>query len=136
MSYFYINESDIISLQVLVLLNIANIFIMFFMFFTFLFYEDFRHLDNNNRTPPMNLLNIYSVNFSDIYFPVFEENFPHNERCSICLEDFDITNESNIVRTRSCHHTFHEHCLKEWIKIRPTCPYCNINMVARFIQDL
>ena len=42
-----------------------------------------------------------------------------NKECSICLEDIK-KNDINL----SCNHIFHKECLKEWFKIKTTCPIC------------
>lgn len=44
--------------------------------------------------------------------------------CSICLNDFQL---GSAVCVGKCSelHIVHESCLKEWLKIRSTCPLCN-----------
>ena len=39
--------------------------------------------------------------------------------CSICLENIE-TNEC----TRTCGHTFHIQCNKQWDLVKPSCPLC------------
>ena len=42
-----------------------------------------------------------------------------NKECSICLEDII----EDTVHLK-CNHIFHKECLKEWFKIKTTCPIC------------
>ena len=43
--------------------------------------------------------------------------------CSICLERLEKANISS-ANWLSCNHTFHEHCLIEWLKRSGSCPIC------------
>ena len=43
------------------------------------------------------------------------------EKCSICLEDFNIGNK---VCYLPCLHIYHSFCIKNWLKIRGKCPLC------------
>ena len=43
------------------------------------------------------------------------------EKCAICLEDFNIGNK---VCYLPCLHIYHSFCIKNWIKIRVKCPLC------------
>ena len=45
--------------------------------------------------------------------------------CSVCLDDF---NEGETLRRFSCKHVFHAHCVDEWLKRRPTCPNCRMDI--------
>lgn len=56
---------------------------------------------------------------------------PSNTECSICrasLNSNSLLNnddtESNIV-TGLCSHTFHEECIKPWLKNNKHCPLCS-----------
>ena len=132
MVFYLASENDLISLQLLLVLNLSNIFIMFFMFFTF--------IHNNNivyqQITPVsdNLVARYEITFDDILNIVYPDNFPHNEKCSICLEEFLFSSDETIIET-DCNHYFHETCIKPWLRIRTRCPNCQSNLVARYIQD-
>ncbi|KAF8693305.1 hypothetical protein HU200_038693 [Digitaria exilis] len=41
--------------------------------------------------------------------------------CAICLRDFD---SSPRLRAMPCSHTFHEHCIFEWLRRNAACPLC------------
>jgi len=41
--------------------------------------------------------------------------------CSICLSDF---NEGVLLRTLTCGHQFHRHCVDKWLRRNKRCPLC------------
>jgi hypothetical protein len=49
------------------------------------------------------------------------EQHPSRPYCSICMDDID---PSEIRELDSCHHTFHHHCISQWLERSPTCPLC------------
>lgn len=48
-----------------------------------------------------------------------------NSICSICTEDFT---EGDEVVFCSCKHCYHNHCLKEWLRLKNSCPLCKLNI--------
>ena len=44
------------------------------------------------------------------------------EKCAICLEIFSIGNKISYL---PCFHYFHSSCIKNWLKIKNKCPFCN-----------
>uniref|UniRef100_A0A5B6ZLD9 Putative NEP1-interacting protein-like 1 n=1 Tax=Davidia involucrata TaxID=16924 RepID=A0A5B6ZLD9_DAVIN len=46
----------------------------------------------------------------------------HESSCTICLEDFK--NGVFIRILPSCRHTFHLHCIDEWLTRHGSCPIC------------
>lgn len=58
-------------------------------------------------------LDISTVKYSDS-----EKRF---ESCQICQEDFL---DEDVLGTIECDHYFHNACLQEWGKRKPTCPFC------------
>ena len=48
-----------------------------------------------------------------------------NKGCTICIEDFKI---NDIAIYLPCFHLFHKNCIIDWIKKKPTCPLCKINI--------
>jgi len=131
--YYLMTETDLMSLQLLLVLNLANIFIIFFMFFLFI---DRQHPRVYTPRQPLNehLLATYEINFNDVINEVYSDSFPYGEKCSICLEDFVFSSDKTIVQTENCNHYFHELCIKQWLRIRVTCPNCQNNLVARYIE--
>tara|TARA_Y100000991_G_C21960445_1_gene344187 strand:+ start:568 stop:1764 length:1197 start_codon:yes stop_codon:yes gene_type:complete len=47
-----------------------------------------------------------------------------NDKCPLCYKDYEIGEK--LIKL-SCNHVFcsDEECLKEWLKIKKICPYCN-----------
>lgn len=69
-----------------------------------------------------NLQKFISSNFSPIKSSVTFPNIKHirkktNMDCPICLK------ENANVKTK-CGHFYHETCLKEWMRLHVSCPYC------------
>lgn len=56
----------------------------------------------------------------------YKEN-PNNETCSICLSSFQ-PNE-DLREIKNCQHLYHPECLDEWLKLKPKCPNCNLNII-------
>jgi len=52
------------------------------------------------------------------------EQFKNKEeiKCIICLEAFSIGDKISYL---PCFHYFHSSCIKNWIKIKNKCPFCN-----------
>ena len=44
------------------------------------------------------------------------------EKCAICLEVFSIGDKISYL---PCFHFFHSSCIKNWIRIKNKCPFCN-----------
>uniref|UniRef100_K3ZL57 RING-type domain-containing protein n=3 Tax=Setaria italica TaxID=4555 RepID=K3ZL57_SETIT len=46
--------------------------------------------------------------------------------CAICLQDLDYSDKAHPVPLRAmpCSHTFHEHCIFEWLRRNAVCPLC------------
>ena len=47
--------------------------------------------------------------------------------CSVCLEAFVA---GDMVRTIPCFHTFHQHCIDDWLSRRTVCPICQLNVLS------
>ena len=69
---------------------------------------------NNDRDEILNKLEEVELNEQ---FKNKEEN-----KCAICLEIFSIGDKVSYL---PCFHYFHSSCIKNWIKIRSKCPFCN-----------
>ena len=54
------------------------------------------------------------------YVVKLEEKEEINE-CTICLEDLDKNSSVSVLK---CGHEFHTSCIKDWMKIKKTCPIC------------
>ena len=49
------------------------------------------------------------------------ENKHDNERCPICLEDYNI---GDILNELICNHFYHKKCINNWIISNNNCPIC------------
>ncbi|KAG6538149.1 hypothetical protein ZIOFF_003261 [Zingiber officinale] len=47
--------------------------------------------------------------------------------CSICLDDFEVMTQALAM---PCGHSFHEGCLKEWLRRRNSCPLCRFSLLT------
>ena len=64
------------------------------------------------------------------YIPIFkvkekEKSFENNNKCSICLCEFEIGEEKS---TLPCLHYFHFNCIEKWIKRKKYCPICKYQL--------
>ncbi|KAH0722605.1 hypothetical protein KY290_005255 [Solanum tuberosum] len=50
------------------------------------------------------------------------------ERCSICLDDYY---DKEKLTEINCGHLFHFGCIREWIKLKNSCPICKRDAGAR-----
>nr|CAB3460805.1 unnamed protein product [Digitaria exilis] len=44
-----------------------------------------------------------------------------DKRCSICQEEFEANEETGKL---SCGHSYHVHCIKQWLSRKNACPVC------------
>lgn len=54
-----------------------------------------------------------------------EEVMDPGKRCPICLDYFG---SGDMLRVMPCKHKYHKDCLDKWLKIKATCPICNLNI--------
>ena len=50
-----------------------------------------------------------------------------NSGCSLCVRRLQMSDEIPLCYVSTCQHTFHRHCLLEWVKLYHVCPDCTIN---------
>ena len=69
---------------------------------------------NNNENEISNKLEEIELN----------KQFKNEEeiKCAICLEVFSIGDKISYL---PCFHFFHSSCIKNWIRIKNKCPFCN-----------
>ena len=56
---------------------------------------------------------------------LLQANYSKYSRCSICMEDFT---EGEAVVLCPCKHCYHDHCIKEWLRLKNSCPLCKLNI--------
>ncbi|KAG8989631.1 hypothetical protein FRB90_002153 [Tulasnella sp. 427] len=57
------------------------------------------------------------------------EEAKKEERCPICLDDYEETSE--VMGVPDCNHFFHKACLSQWLDRNRSCPYCRKNIPRR-----
>jgi len=78
---------------------------------------------------PINLCDCGECNLEAKSMEVVEDQVDEDKSqptCVICTEFLRTSEERNNATNRAlpCGHVYHEECIKEWIKINPTCPQC------------
>nr|CRZ24704.1 BMA-TOE-4 [Brugia malayi] len=65
--------------------------------------------------------------FSTTYKYIKENDIPENEqeRCTVCLNDFEMDEE---VRALRCNHVFHVVCIDRWLVYNKKCPVCRLDV--------
>ena len=58
-------------------------------------------------------------------FTVKEKNKNNNNKCAICLSDFEVGEKKS---TLPCVHSFHCSCIERWIKKKNSCPICKLDI--------
>ncbi|KAE8688615.1 Muscle M-line assembly protein unc-89, putative isoform 1 [Hibiscus syriacus] len=48
------------------------------------------------------------------------------DECVICLSE--VYKGEKLRSLPICHHRFHVECIDAWVRVRPTCPLCRINV--------
>ena len=56
--------------------------------------------------------------------------YPKNSVCTICLEDFI---EREEVVLCPCKHCYHQHCIKDWLRMKNSCPMCKLTIRRSFL---
>ncbi|CAN6339298.1 unnamed protein product [Urochloa humidicola] len=54
------------------------------------------------------------------------------EECAICLQCFL---SDDTLRAIPCSHTFHQHCISQWLRRNPVCPLCRHRLVPEEEED-
>ncbi|MED6171244.1 hypothetical protein PIB30_039069 [Stylosanthes scabra] len=56
------------------------------------------------------------------------QNNVADERCSICLTEFEYGEDAEQVSSMPCKHVYHQECLVHWLKTSHLCPLCRYAM--------
>lgn len=65
-----------------------------------------------------------TLNEEDLNCPDHDK-YSKDSNCSICLGEWG--NHQRVIEFKKCPHSFHADCLKDWLKIKNTCPLCKMN---------
>lgn len=60
--------------------------------------------------------------------PYYRELISNHNSCSICLEDFSTSSNSESLSQMPCHHCFHDSCLTQWLNMAYKCPLCRYEL--------
>lgn len=77
---------------------------------------------------PIIEIEINEIDFFAVKMPAPLAIKPNVGHCAICLGEYSET-ELAVVKL-ACGHMFHDHCVREWARISPSCPYCRGEMRA------
>ncbi|CDW87831.1 e3 ubiquitin-protein ligase atl23-like [Stylonychia lemnae] len=80
------------------------------------------NLDQDRMDPSMRPLNDRDLKKIKLHRASITEQ-KENEICSICCDE--IQNKQKIRKMPECKHGFHQNCIDNWLKMKPTCPNCN-----------
>ena len=87
----------------------------------YLFADDLMLIDNYEDNNEENYIEILSLIPVNIIKEKNESNDDNDNKCTICLSDFDIGEKKSIL---PCMHSFHFNCIEKWIKRKRYCPIC------------
>ncbi|KAL4308810.1 hypothetical protein GQ457_01G040810 [Hibiscus cannabinus] len=54
------------------------------------------------------------------------ESSSSSVHCVVCLSK--VAEGEKLRSLPICGHSFHAHCIDSWLKVRPNCPLCRINV--------
>mmetsp|Transcript_30893 Transcript_30893/g.49984 ORF Transcript_30893/g.49984 Transcript_30893/m.49984 type:complete len:241 (+) Transcript_30893:164-886(+) len=84
-------------------------------------------------------LNRYTPQLPMVFVPI--PSFPYakpsetqdsdDNTCSICINDYQVNEE---LRALPCAHVFHRDCIDPWLKGKPTCPLCKLDLVEEAVS--
>lgn len=63
-----------------------------------------------------------------------DEKLIENDVCIICMSDF--CNEDLKMDLPVCEHEYHWYCIEQWLKVKPSCPYCRAAIRVNLLKDL
>jgi len=55
----------------------------------------------------------------------FNNELEHDDKCSICLENYL---KRDIINELKCGHKYHDKCIDEWIITNINCPLCRLSI--------
>jgi len=84
-----------------------------------------RYKEYKNNSQLSNYLLSREVIITDEEFNQTSESEQLTNDCTICLERFS---PRQLCITLPCNHTFHTHCITEWLNKELTCPNCRVEI--------
>ena len=75
-----------------------------------------------------------NLQFTNDYFAMIQHEWPMNDSCPICLDEF---NQNEVLNELPCGHCYHIACIQPWLQYRsPVCPLCKLDVREEFKADL
>lgn len=59
---------------------------------------------------------------------------PHEQNCSICLNEYGTVSETDTPIKMPCGHIMGAECIGKWLKVSVTCPQCRRRVFARPVE--
>lgn len=64
------------------------------------------------------------------WFEMIHHDWPMNDSCPICLDEF---NQNEVLNELPCGHCYHIACIQPWLQYRsPNCPLCKLDVREEF----
>lgn len=64
------------------------------------------------------------------WFEMIHHDWPMNDSCPICLDEF---NQNEVLNELPCGHCYHIACIQPWLQYRsPCCPLCKLDVREEF----
>ena len=94
--------------------------------------SDERSMRRVNTSSILKDCRIIQYNFGEVkrcgFF--YHKIYAKNSVCTICLEDF-IDGEEVVLCP--CKHCYHQHCIKDWLRMKNSCPMCKLTIRRSFL---
>lgn len=56
--------------------------------------------------------------------------------CSICLNEYESTDQVSTSKKDGCDHMFHKECLEVWLSKHSSCPYCRMELLPAVVPPV
>ena len=53
-----------------------------------------------------------------------------DKTCAICMKDYEIKDK---LLSTPCNHDYHLTCIRDWFRVKDTCPICKFKIVKENI---
>jgi hypothetical protein len=123
---YVMNSIFIIFLIIISCFLLVVILLIIFQFIFFCFgYEEQEYQEEQEDIE----LEEHKIDIEDLSKHVINVEHPiiPKDSCVICLGDFE--ENDTLCTLKYCEHTYHKHCIKNWIYEKPICPLCQIVII-------
>ena len=82
------------------------------------------------KSPTVNDEKSLSSPKANEWFEMIHHDWPMNDSCPICLDEF---NQNEVLNELPCGHCYHIACIQPWLQYRsPSCPLCKLDVREEF----